>query len=128
MTRQVTLTLLDETYNRAEWLAQLTSRRVADILADTIELSLPPLRKPPSATPVTQLSDQEVLALSEMQMEQDKDRRLSLLLDKQQAGQLTDLERPELLALMQLYQEQLLRKAQGLAESVRRGLREPLRP
>jgi hypothetical protein len=47
-------------------------------------------------------------------------------LDKQQAGKLTNDERPELLALMQVYQEGLLRKAQALNEAVQRGLRKPL--
>ena len=43
-------------------------------------------------------------------------------------GKLSDTERPELLALMQVYQEGLLRKAQALNESVKRGLRKPLEP
>lgn len=53
-----------------------------------------------------------------------QDRRLSLLLNKQQAGKLIEAERVELSALMQVYQEGLLRKAQALSEAVRRGLRE----
>jgi hypothetical protein len=57
-----------------------------------------------------------------------QDRRLSALLQKQQAQALSDPERAELLALMQVYQEGLLRKAQALREAVRRGLRMPLKP
>jgi hypothetical protein len=38
------------------------------------------------------------------------------------------MERSEMLALMQVYAEGLLRKAQALREAVRRGLREPLEP
>ena len=56
------------------------------------------------------------------------DRRLSELLNRQQAGTLTDAEHPELTALMEVYQTQLLRKARALRESVRRGLRPPLQP
>jgi hypothetical protein len=41
---------------------------------------------------------------------------------------LSDTERGELLTLMQVYQEGLLRKAQALHEAVRRGLREPPAP
>jgi hypothetical protein len=48
------------------------------------------------------------------------------LLDKQQAEQLTEAERPEVLALMHLSGEGPLLKAQALREAVRRGLREPL--
>ena len=129
MSTQVVITLPDEIYHRAERLAQLIHRDVADILADTLALSLPPLSLQPEAVrPIMELSDEDVLALAELQMEPDQDRRLSLLLEGQQAGELTDAERPELLALMQLYQERLVRKAQALREAVRRGLRQPLEP
>jgi hypothetical protein len=130
MSTQVIVTLPDEVYQRAERLAQLTGRNVADILADTadtIVLSLPPLDLPAKIhKPITDLSDEDVLTLAELQMHPDQDRKLSLLLDQQQAGGLPDAERVELLALMQLYQEGLLRKAQALHEAVKRGLREPL--
>jgi len=129
MSTQVIVTLPDEVYRRAERLAQLTSRNIADVLADTIVLSLPPLNplaKLPK--PITDLSDAELLTLTELQMHPDQDRRLSVLLDHQQAGELPDVERTELLALMQLYQEGLLRKAEALHEAVKRGLREPLAP
>ena len=59
-------------------------------------------------------------------MEPAQDRRLTVLLDRQQTGEFTEAERPESLALMQVYQEGLLRKAQALREAVQRGLREPL--
>lgn len=77
---------------------------------------------------VSELSDQEVLKLAESQMTPAEDRRLSQLLDRQQAGKLKAEERLELFALMQIYQNGLLRKAMALAEAVRRGLREPLTP
>jgi hypothetical protein len=51
---------------------------------------------------------------------------LSELLDQQQAGRLDFQKRDELTALMQVYQEGLLRKATALSEAVKRGLREPL--
>jgi predicted transcriptional regulator len=129
MSTCVTVTLPEDVYRSAERLAQLTNRDVADVLADALTLSLPSLS--PSAVPVRaveQLSDTEVLELTELQMEPEQDRRLSALLQRQQAGELSDAERPELLALMQYYQEALLRKAQALQEAVRRGLREPLNP
>jgi hypothetical protein len=129
MSTQVVVTLPDDVYRRAERLAQLTSRGVADILADTIALSLPPLSPlTASVRPITELSDEEVLDLTELQMAPERDRRLSALLQKQQAGKLPDPERSELSVLMQRYQEGLLRKAQALHEAVRRGLREPLAP
>ena len=129
MSACVMVTLPDDVYRSAERLAQLTSRDVADVLAEALTLSLPSLS--PSAVSiraVEKLSDAEVLELTELQMEPEQGRRLSALLQRQQAGELSDAERPELLALMQYYQEALLRKAQALQEAVLRGLREPLKP
>ncbi len=75
------------------------------------------------ATPMVALSDDDVLALADLQLEHEADRRLSALLESQQAGTLSSAERSELLTLMQLYQDGLLRKAGALKEAVRRGLR-----
>ncbi len=129
MSTQVTVTLPDEVYERAARLAQLSHREVADILAETIAISLPVLHAQPEVpAPVEDLADAAVLALTDLQLPAAQDQRLSTLLDRQQAGALTEQERAELVALFQLYQEGLLRKAQALAEAVRRGLREPLDP
>lgn len=129
MSRRVIITLPNEVYRRAECLAQLTSRAVAEILVDTITLSLPSLSlQSTSIRDIRKLSDEEVLSLTELQMEPDQDRKLSVLLQKQQAGELSDRERSELWTLMQIYQERLLRKAQALREAVRRGLRALLEP
>ena len=129
MSTQVTVTLPDEVYERATRLAQLSHREVADILAETIAVSLPVLHSHPEVpAPVEDLADAEVLALTDLQLPAAQDQRLGTLLDRQQAGTLTEQERAELVALFQLYQEGLRRKAQALAEAVRRGLREPLDP
>jgi hypothetical protein len=127
MSSQVTLTLPDDVFRRAEQLARGSGRPIADFLANTIEATLSPLG-PPSRlfTPVSELSDQEVLATADLQLEDAQDRRLTELLDRQQAGTLDGGGRTELAALMQVYQEGLLRKSQALVEAVRRGLREPL--
>ena len=94
---------------------------------DTIDLSIPPVGlQTETLDPIAELADEDVLSLTELQLEPDQDRRLSALLDRQQAGRLTEAERPELQALMQVYQEGLLRKATALSEAVRRGLMAPL--
>jgi hypothetical protein len=129
MSTQVTVTLPDEVYRRAAWLAQLAHRDVADLLADTLARALPPLEAGATAPPLVEtLTDAEILALTVLEMEPAQDRRLSALLEKQQAGTLTEAERSEFAALFQRYQEGLLRKAHALHEAVRRGLREPLVP
>lgn len=129
MGTEVRITLHDAVYRRAKRLAEVSNRNIADLLAQAIELSLSPVGETnEDYKPVSKLNDSEVLELSEMQMDAKQGRRFSKLLNKQQAGTLSSSENSELLALMQNYQEKLLRKAQALREAVRRGLREPLTP
>ena len=121
--------LPDEIYRRAESLARLSSREVSEVLADAITLSLPSLDGPgPEGRPMADLSDREVLELTDLQLPVAQDKRLSKLLDWQQARSLTEKERAELQVLMQHYQQGLLRKAEALSEAVHRGLRAPLEP
>jgi hypothetical protein len=129
MRRQVTLELPDDVLDRAERLATLARRDVREVLAEAVALVLPPLDVVlGDSRPVSELSDDEVLKLTELRLAPAQDRRLSQLLDKQQAGTLTEQERMDLLSLMQIYEANLLRQAEALAEAVRRGLRGPLSP
>ncbi|MEH2145378.1 hypothetical protein [Nostoc sp.] len=127
MSTQIIITLPDEIYQRAERFARLANRDVASILVDTIQLSIPPVSGDISdLETVSVLSDEQVLVLTELQMESEQDARLSEMLDRQQSGTLTEGDRSELQTLMQVYQEGLLRKATALNEAVKRGLIEPL--
>jgi hypothetical protein len=129
MSTEVRITLHDAVYRRAKRLAKVSNRNVGELLAQAIELSLPPMSEMhEDYKPVSKLTDSEVLELSDIQMDGKEERRFSRLLNKQQAGTLSSTEESQLLALMQSYQEKLLRKAQALREAVRRGLREPLIP
>jgi hypothetical protein len=129
MTAQITVTLPEDVLQRAELWARRAGRPVTELLAEAIELSLRPLGAPPNGEkPLAAWSDEEVLAAADAQMPAADDQRLSELLYRQQAGLLSDAQRGELAALMQLYQAALLHKAQALREVVRRGLREPLQP
>jgi hypothetical protein len=129
MSRQVTLELPDEVFDRAERLAALTRRDVKQLLAEAVSAMLPPLeRQAAEGRPMRELSDSEVLRLADYRLSRKQERRLSQLLDQQQAEALTSPERAELLGLMQLYEVQWLQQAEALAEAVRRGLREPLAP
>jgi hypothetical protein len=123
MSTKITITLPDEIYQRAERFARLANRDIASILADTLQLSIPPVStEVNNLAPVSVLSDEQVLALTDLKMEPEQDTRLSELLDCQQAGTLSEDERPELQALMQIYQEGLLRKATALSEAIKREL------
>jgi predicted transcriptional regulator len=121
MTAQITLNLSDEVYRQAELLAQQCHRSVSEILVETLENFLLPTAKPVSA-----LSDSEVIALTQLRLQPVQEQRLSELLEHQQCGTINQFEREELQALIHIYEDRLLRQAQALNESVRRGLLEPL--
>jgi hypothetical protein len=123
MSTQITITLTDDVYQKADRFARLANRDIASVLADTIQSSIPHISEAATTLkPISLLSDVDVLALTELQMEPHQDLQLSELLDRQQAGILTDIDRSELQILMQTYQEGLLRKATALSEAVKRKL------
>jgi hypothetical protein len=127
MATQITLTLPDEMVSRLQSIAQLTGYDLDDLVERAITASLPAVDAPMTDTrPANELSDEEVLQLTGLEMQPEQDMRLSALLDRQQAGILSGDERAELHVLLQHYELGLLRKAQGLREAVRRGLHEPL--
>lgn len=125
MVMQVIVNLPEETYRRARRLAQLTQRNLTDVLADTLDLSLPALGED-NAPELKRLTDDQILALTELRLSDEDGEQLSELLYNQQADQLTLEQRPELARLMQIYQEGLLLKAEALVEAVSRGLIPPL--
>ena len=122
---RIEISLPDAVYQRAQRLAQVSHRGIAEVLVDTLTCSLPVL-EPRGEPSLSELSDAAIVALTHLQLAPYEDQRLSRLLDQQQAGELTDAERAELWTLMQRYQVGLLRKAQALREAVQRGLRKPL--
>ena len=127
MSTQITITLPDEVFQRVELFARLANRDVSSVLVDTLQFSIPPFSNDiATLEPISTLSDRQVMALTELQMLPEQDAYLSELLDKQQAGSLNESEPLELQALMQIYQERLLRKATALNEAVKRGLIKPL--
>ena len=135
METQITLNLPDEVYQKAEYFAKLTNRNIADILTQAIALSLSPIfshlatAKNLENSSIASLSDAKIIALTELQMEPEEYQRLSELLHllyNQHTGIFTNNEHSELLFLMQIYQGNLLLKAQALREAVGRGLQEPL--
>ena len=125
MVMQVVVNLPEDTYHRTKRLAQLTRRDLGEVLADTLTLSLPSLAEG-QITSVQDMTDEQVLVLTELRLSDEEDERLSDLLDAQQAGDLSDDEHSELARLMQRYQEGLLLKSEALADAVTRNLIPPL--
>jgi hypothetical protein len=125
MATEVTITLPDEVYQRAERFALLANRDLNSVLADTVGASLFSIQPHlTNLTPIDLLPDPEILALSNLQMDPAQDARLSELLEKQRERSLLSNEPQELEGLMQIYREALLRKTAALVEAVKRGLRE----
>jgi hypothetical protein len=75
---------------------------------------------------VEELSDTEVLALTELQLTVEQQTLLRNLLVHNREGTLDTEGRRQLDTLMHIYEHGLLRKAQALRVAVQRGLRVPL--
>ncbi|CAN5289093.1 hypothetical protein BH20ACI1_BH20ACI1_32690 [soil metagenome] len=67
-------------------------------------------------------SDEEVLRAAKLWMPEKQSNRHSELLYKNQAGTLTANEKTELDFFQQVYRLALVRKSEGIAEALRRGL------
>lgn len=128
MSVQVTLSLPNNLFEHARDLGNATKRDTAEVLADALEMMWPTLPESPTANlpALATLSDKDVLALADMKMDETQNNRLSELQTKGKQASLTEVERFELLSLLQIYQLGQLRKSEALAEAVRRGLRKPL--
>ncbi|MFQ5859713.1 MAG: hypothetical protein ACE5LU_29305 [Anaerolineae bacterium] len=121
MSTEITLTLPEPVYRSAERLAEGSQRPVQNVLTELLSQALAAWKE----KPVTSLDDEELLQLCDLQMKPEQSQRLSELLEKQRERQLADDERPELWALMRVYEHALVRKSEALAEAAKRGLLQP---
>lgn len=119
MSEQVTLQVSSNVLQHYSQIAANTRQSLETVLTNLLESSM-------VEKPVEWLSDEEVLALSEMQMTAEQDEELSDLLARQRESELDENGRHRLSELMQVYEQGLLRKSQALRVAVERGLREPL--
>ncbi|HEY7506155.1 MAG TPA: hypothetical protein VH621_00990 [Nitrososphaera sp.] len=129
MSVEVTLHLPENLVEHAKRFGEATQRDVGQVLADTLEMMWSTIGTGPELeAPVSTLTDEDVLALADAKMDPVQNDRLAELQTRGKVDGLTEAERIELLSLLHLYQVGQLRKSQGLAEAVQRGLRTPLRP
>ncbi len=119
MSQQITIEVPEQVMRHAAQVAARTSRRVEDILASWLEQAT-------AARPVEELTDEEVLALTDLQLSNEQEESLSALLEGNREGALGEAERRQLDDLMRHYERGLLRKSQALKVAVERGLRAPL--
>ena len=119
MNQQITLTVSDNVLFYAKTVAARNKRRIEEVLSDWLE-------KVSSEIDVEKFSDSEVLALTELQMSPAQQKLMDEFQEKNGEGELTDDERRQFDALMEIYEDALLRKAQALRVAVERGLIAPL--
>lgn len=119
MSETITLEVPDGLARNARAVARQTHRRVEEVLVEW-------LARAASDIPVEQLSDDQVLALRDMQMDDAQQDELSDLLASQREADLSAADRARLDDLMAIYRRGLVRKAQALKVAVDRGLQPPL--
>ena len=126
MMTELTLTLPEHVARYLLQLGRDTHRSAETALVDTLEMMLPTLPDTTSYPPITSLTDNDVVALAHSKMDETQNDRLHTLQLRGKAGKLAEYERDELLALLHIYQKGQLRKAEALAEAVKRGLIPPI--
>ncbi len=115
----VTLNIPETAAIRARTIANHTGRHFEDVLLQWIDRSA-------YETPISELPDDEVLALCSIQLDEAQQHELSTFLEQNQEGALDDSERNRLDQLMTIYRQGLKQKAEALHVAVQRGLIPPL--
>ncbi len=118
---QTTIDLSKNAYQYVSSIAQITERTISEVIEETFEsrfeYEVETLRKSVEIS-----SDQEVLALANLQMPKTQSRELSKLLGKNGESKLSEKERESMAILMQVNRLNDLRKAIGIVEALKRGL------
>ena len=126
---QLTLNLPDSLVEQVRYFGRATYRNAEAVLADTLTMMWPAwkaLLNQELCPPVKSLSDADVLELADLKMDPVQNGRLGELQSRGKVSGLTPGEKFELLVFIHLYQIGQILKSEGLAEAVRRDLREPL--
>lgn len=119
MAQSISLDIPDSIVQQAQQLASQNQQRLEDILLEWLTHSF-------TEHPVETLPDSQVLALCQMQLDEQQQSTLDSLLNKQREDELTPVDSQELQFLMKLYRRGLLRKAKALKVAVERRLVPPL--
>ena len=129
MTVEVTLSLSEELIEQAKQLGSATQRDLEAVLQDTLEILSLTWESVPNSNLyplVSSLTDEDVIALANLKLSESQNQRLGELQAKGKSTGIGEIERYELLALLQIYQIGQLRKSEALLEAVKRGLYPPL--
>lgn len=116
---EVTLNLPEKIYQNVSSAAKKSKRKLADLIVADIQEKY---SAQTSERPLANLSNEEVLALANLQMPKKQSDRHSALLYKNQAGTLKPEEKKELDFFQQVYGVALSRKTDGICEAIQRNL------
>ncbi len=116
MAQTISLSIPDGILQQAQQLANQSQQGIEDILLEWLTHSF-------TEHPIETLPDSQVLALCNMQLDDQQQDTLNTLLSRQRENQLTSAERQELQFLMKLYRRGLVRKAKALKIAVERSIR-----
>ncbi|MBM3237168.1 hypothetical protein FJZ31_12825 [Candidatus Poribacteria bacterium] len=115
---RITIQISDNVVHSTAHVATQSQQSIEEVLSDWLDYVVDEL-------PVDMLSDDDVLALTELQLTHEQQVTLNALLTKNREGMLNVDERHQLDEMMRIYEHGLLRKAQALRVAVQRGLCEP---
>lgn len=119
MNEIIHLELPEALARRAKEVALRSHRRFEDLLVEWIDRAA-------NEASVENLPDDHVLALCDLQMDQDQQKHLSELLALNRERKLSADESEQLDELMRIYRLGMVRKAQAWRAAVQRGLRPAL--
>lgn len=121
----ITLQLSDTLVEQAQRVGTITKQGLEVVLSDALEvmaLTWDAVSVESLPKPIAKLSDAEVLLLAKSKMAPVQNDRLGELQVRGKAEGLTEAEHYELVALFQIYQMGLLRKAAAIEEAYLRQL------
>jgi Arc/MetJ-type ribon-helix-helix transcriptional regulator len=118
---EISVKLPNNLYQNVSHLAHAKKKSVSEFVKSAVRKAVVE-ESQPLERPLIHCSDAEVLAVANMKMPKEQADRQSELLYKNQADTLSPLERNELESMLLVYGLGNLRKSQGIAEAVLRGL------
>jgi len=119
MNQQITIEVSEQVWRRANVLAEQNRRKPENVLEEWLEETV-------AETRTEDLTDEEILALTENKFDDEQQNNFSLLLERSREGTLNDERKRELDEMMRIYENGLLRKSKALRVAVERGLIAPL--
>lgn len=119
MNQEVTLKISDRIIRQARLAASQKDYQVEDVLSDWLESLF-------EENFTEKLSDEEILALTKIQISPADQQRLSDLLFKNRENGLNEKERSELDLMIEISERNMVKKSEALRIAVERGLIEPL--